>query len=198
MSRIWGFLSDYEQALRLGVQPGLVLLSKDFRKVAHSLHARGSCPMRTERGHHYSADPSLPGNLPVFDPDSLSDYQLCYWGVLDAHARQCQAEKIYAQEGVSEKILWTSAQDLHCFEQVEAMGKTFGLEFADRTAARKSHDEIKDLHFNPNAGSSRSSVANAARQEAVVLDWIGFFDPIFVEHLLQSPLMADDTAAHFQ
>lgn len=183
--------------LRLGVAPGLVFLNRDFRQTATSLFERGSTPMRTDRGRHFSADPRVPGSLPVHAPDSLSDYQLCYWGVLDAYARQLQAAAIYRSEG-RDNFIWATANDFHDFDFTLATGRRFGLGTADPQAAQRQHREIIAAHHNPNRrrrdGSERLAFSG---EEAELLDRIGFLDPLFVEQALDSGFVHREVLARF-
>ncbi|RKR06110.1 hypothetical protein C7446_1046 [Kushneria sinocarnis] len=184
--------------LRLGVQPKIVLLNRNFREVAKSLYVRGSYPMRTERGRQYSSDPSFPGNLPIYLPESLSNYQLCYWGVLDSFFRQIQAANIYESMGLSSKIFNVQADDLHDFKCFESMGERFGLYFSDRDEALKQHGVIKKKRFNPNLGVKKTGDINFDNEESLVLDRIAYFDPIFVEKVLSEKMTENGVKENFK
>ncbi|MCH4562968.1 hypothetical protein MKP05_07475 [Halomonas sp. EGI 63088] len=183
--------------LRLGIMPGLLLLNRDFRKTASSLFERGSTPMRTQRGRHFSADPRVPGSLPIHEPESLTDYQLCYWGVLDSYARQIQAASVYDNEGG--KYRWLTANDFHDFDNVMEIGGFFGLSVSDREVAEKHHKEIASLHHNPNKVKGRDPEAlSFLDEEAEVLNRVAFFDPVFVKKALDSLFLDDDVKKVFR
>jgi hypothetical protein len=184
--------------IRMGVTPNLILLNRNFRKTAHSLFQRGSFPMRSRNGQHYSADPRVPGSLPIANPESLSDYQLCFWGVLDAYARQRQIAAIYDREQQA-AYHWATAQDFHSFEHLKAVGSSFGLTFQDEDQAAQRHAEIIQVHHNPNGGQNKSAAirSTAASEEAAVLDRIAYLDPLFVAAVLDSSFLDSDLKAIF-
>ncbi|AMX03166.1 hypothetical protein [Microbulbifer thermotolerans] len=182
--------------LRLGVMPGLLFLNRNFRKTASSLYERGSTPMRTQRGIHYSADPRVPGSLPIHEPESLTDYQLCYWGVLDSYARQMQAESIYKNE--NGKFYWVTTKDFQDFDKVVDIGNFFGLNISDKDRAIKQHHEIISVHHNPNKSRVRNSESIAFQdEEADVLNRVAFFDPLFVDRAIASPFIEEETKNAF-
>ncbi|GEK74048.1 MULTISPECIES: hypothetical protein [Halomonas] len=170
--------------LRLGLRPGLIFLNREFRETAKSLYKRGSTPMRTERGRHYSADPRVPGSLPVFSPEQLSDYQLCFWGVLDSYYRQLMARDIYDAEGGV--YHWVTATDFHDFETTLEVGRKFGLGVKDIEAARAFHASVTQEHHNPNRGGRSADGMELTAQEVEVLDRVSFFAPGFVDDVLGS------------
>ncbi|EPC03559.1 hypothetical protein L861_18665 [Litchfieldella anticariensis FP35 = DSM 16096] len=176
--------------LRLGIMPGLLFLNRNFRKTASSLYERGSTPMRTQRGRHFSADPRVPGSLPIYEPESLTDYQLCYWGVLDSYARQMQAKQIYDHEGG--RYHWVTVDDFHDFDKTLEIGEFFGLSVSNKSAAKKHHKEITSVHHNPNKGNGRNSAELSFLEDEVdVLNRIAFFDPLFVDKAIGSPFVED-------
>ncbi|RTR04418.1 hypothetical protein [Halomonas nitroreducens] len=176
--------------LRMGVKPGLVFLNRNFRETAKSLFKRGSTPMRTERGRHYSADPRAPGSLPVFSPDKLSDYQLCFWGVLDSYYRQLMAQSIYDEEGGV--YHWVTANDFHDFEKTLEVGRNFGLEVSDLEKARDYHGSVVREHHNPNRGGRDAGCMDFAGQEIEVLDRVSFFVPRLVDEFLAGDFIGHD------
>lgn len=172
--------------MRLGIRPGLIFLNRNFRKTANSLFQRGSTPMRSRNGHHYSADPRAPGSLPIHHPEGLSDYQLCFWGVLDAYARQRQAERLFRQEG-DMRYCWATVDDFHDYDRHTAIGETFGLRVSDVASARARHREIIGVHHNPNqTKQQKREVADYNNEEIEVLDRVAFYDPEFTEAALKS------------
>lgn len=170
--------------LRMGVRPGLLFLNRDFRETAKSLYKRGSTPMRTERGVYYSADPRVPGSLPIFSPASLSDYQLCFWGVLDSYFRQLKAREIYDREGGEYE--WVTAGDFHKFDRTLDVGRRFGLGVSDMDEAREQHSRVVGQHHNPNPAGRSADGMEFLDQEIEVLDRISFYTPGFVDDVLNS------------
>jgi hypothetical protein len=172
--------------LRLGVFPGLVFLNRDFRKVALSLYQRGSTPMKTPTGQHYSADPTFPGGLAIYYPETLSDYQLCFWGVLDSYYRQRQAEQIYKHEGL-ETFFWVTAEGLNDYETALEMGRRFSLE--PKASAQQEHAKITAIHHNPNVKKRGAEDIDFMSEELEVIDRVSFYEPIFIENLLGSEFL---------
>lgn len=87
-----GFLEAWLQLPQLPV-PDLVLLHRDYRKVALSMLSLATTPARTVRGAKWylsPADASCYTQIPGWE--SLHDYQLCYWYCLEIDARK----KLYA------------------------------------------------------------------------------------------------------
>ncbi|ATJ84647.1 hypothetical protein BEI_3660 [Halomonas beimenensis] len=182
--------------LRMGVFPGLIFLNRDFRETAKSLYKRGSTPMRTTRGSHYSSDPRVPGSLPLFLPDELSDYQLCFWGVLDSYYRQLQAKDIYDQEGGV--YSWVTADDFHDFNHTLSVGHRFGLRAKHVEVARRMHAEVVGRHHNPNKGGRSSEGMEFTEPEIEVLDRVSFYSPRFIDAVLSSDFIASDVVSRIQ
>ncbi|MDV6319140.1 hypothetical protein [Chromohalobacter sp. HP20-39] len=174
--------------LRQGIFPNLIFLNRDFRETAKSLYKRGSTPMRTKRGAHFSADPRVPGSLPIFSPDTLSDYQLCYWGVLDSYFRQIEAKKIYDQE--EQRYCWVTADDFHDFDFTISVGSHFGLQVENQNSARILHSKITSKHHNPNAQEREIHHTSLLKEELEVIDRIAFFNPLFIDEVLSSSFIS--------
>jgi len=176
--------------VRNGIFPNLIFLNRDFRETAKSLYKRGSTPMRTQRGAHFSADPRVPGSLPIFSPDTLSDYQLCYWGVLDSYFRQLEAKNIYDQEG--KKYCWVTANDFHDFDLTMSIGLHFGLQVENYNSAKALHSEIATQHHNPNINKREVHQASLTKEEIEVIDRIAFFKPLFIDEVLSSGFISNE------
>lgn len=173
--------------VRMGISPQLIFLNREFRKTAKSLYTRGSFPMRTALGRRFSADPTVPGSLPIFEPHTLSNYQLCYWGVLDAYYRQIQVEQLYQK--ISGNFLWASTEDFNDFEKTLKIGSTLGLHVDNLEEARCIHEEITTIHHNPNrpslAGIGETPIDHD-EEETEVIDRVAFYDLLFIEHVRHS------------
>lgn len=181
--------------MRMGVYPSLVFLNRDFRKVSWSLFKRGSFPMRTKIGQHFSADPSFAGSLPIFQPESLTDYQLCFWGVLDSFWRQIRASEIYDKEGG--KYIWTSVNDFKDFEKTVKVGEYLGLSIKNEEKSRAMHAEKSSIHHNPNRMDSREvgSSVSVDEEETEVIDRVAFYEPLFVDKVVKSSYLDKDLAS---
>jgi len=76
--------------LQLGIEFDLVLLSRDLRATALSLHSLADIPMRTKSGRRWLLDPQdrfIISRLPQ-PYEQWSDYQLAYWYVLEMELRK--------------------------------------------------------------------------------------------------------------
>ncbi|MCB9675611.1 MAG: hypothetical protein H6737_10870 [Alphaproteobacteria bacterium] len=80
-----GFLEPW---LDLAPPPNLVIWHREPRSIAKSLFRIDSVPGRSPAGIRWFLGPGDPGVLPVRDPETLDDYQVCYWYVLEIERRQ--------------------------------------------------------------------------------------------------------------
>ncbi|WP_447044420.1 hypothetical protein [Vreelandella sp. H-I2] len=173
--------------IRMGVFPKLVFLNREFREVAKSLFKRGSFPMRTKMGMHFSSDPSYPGTLPIFQPESLTDYQICFWGVLDSYFRQLKAADIYNKLG--KDYIWASTSDFNDFHKTLAIGEKLGLKVENKIKAKETHDIAANIHHNANKNPGNGISVDFDEGEKEVLDRVAFYEPIFVDEVLVSPFL---------
>lgn len=126
-----GFL---EPALADGFRPKLVMLTRAPRAAAHSLLKKQAVPGRTHAGVQYLIAPDDPTYLRLAAPETLSDYQLCYWYCLEIALRQRLYAAIAAQFGVQTAQIATEA--LNDANAVAAMFETLGLTSAADARAR--------------------------------------------------------------
>ncbi|MEL7615061.1 hypothetical protein AAG584_14935 [Vreelandella titanicae] len=173
--------------IRMGVFPKLVFLNREFREVAKSLFKRGSFPMRTKMGMHFSSDPSYPGTLSIFQPETLTDYQICFWGVLDSYFRQVKAGEIYDKMG--KDYVWVSAGDFNDFNKTLIVGEKLGLRVSDKSKARDAHNVVANTHHNPNKKNNVEVRVDFDKEEGEVLDRVAFYEPMFVEQVLGSTFL---------
>jgi hypothetical protein len=80
-----GFLEHF---LELGLLPDLILLKRDRRKIATSLYRLGTIPGRQEKALQFYLMPSDREVQSDEGWQNWSDYQLCYWHVLEIERRQ--------------------------------------------------------------------------------------------------------------
>lgn len=178
------------------IYPNLLLLARDFREIAKSLHKRGSIPARSPNGELFSCHPEQPGALPVFKHEQLTDYQMCYWAVLDAFSRQLQAEGIYLTRRLN-NYAWVTAQDFHEFDTLKKCGELFGLSFADEAVAKAKHKEMIGKTYNANPEREVEDIKEIDKQEAIVIDRVAYYNMLFAEHVLKTDFVAVDTLAKF-
>lgn len=92
-----GFLEPLHAA---GLYPDIISLSRAPRDVALSMLTMGTIPGRSDKGLRFYLSPADPGVLPVASPDSLSDYQVCYWYCLEIARRTDEIEQFCAGRGL--------------------------------------------------------------------------------------------------
>jgi len=177
--------------------PNLLLLAREFRAIASSLYKRGSIPVRSKNGQLFSCAPDAPGVLQIFGADQLSDYQMCYWAVLDAFRRQLVAEDIYKEKGLKNYI-WCTAETFHEFDFLKKCGDLFGLEFEDEAAAKAAHAEHAGTKYNQNPEREVDPIENISDQEAIVIDRCAYFDLNFADRVLASEYLDEGTSAKFK
>ena len=73
--------------LDLGIVPDVLVIQRNHRDVALSYWRRGSIPVRTMMGNRYLLHPEVAEFHPPARWWSFSDYQLCYWYVLEMASR---------------------------------------------------------------------------------------------------------------
>ncbi len=97
--------------------PDLILLDRDWRKIALSFLALNAIPARTEKGlKHFVApfDPTCYTRLE--DWEKLTDYQLCYWYCLEIEERKKQYSRMVQARGGH--VLATSIKRIQTIEGI--------------------------------------------------------------------------------
>ena len=89
----------FEPLVDLGYKPSLILLSRPWRDVALSRWRRGDIPGRTGAGLEYLLHPGDPVMFPLPDWGKYTDYQLCFWHVIEIYCRQVKYAKIATAYG---------------------------------------------------------------------------------------------------
>ena len=85
-----GFL---EPLIKLEIIPDIIILKRDYRKVASSLYNLNTIPGRTLEGLNFLLNPDDPYTNSPQNWRQLNDYQLCYWYCLEMNRRM----KIYEE-----------------------------------------------------------------------------------------------------
>jgi hypothetical protein len=120
--------------LDMGIVPDLVVLSRDRRPTALSMLRLDTIPGRSNKGLHFYISPDDPVLVPLPDWRQLSDYQLCYWHVLESEARQRNYAKIARDLGA--RIVVADVSDLSRPERFESIAKTFGIPLTEDDRGR--------------------------------------------------------------
>lgn len=105
-----------EPLIALGAPFDIVVLRRDKRAIARSLWRNGSVPGRSKRGQQFFLDPDLEVAVALPEWRELSDYQLCYWHVLETEARQRRYAEMVSQTGG--RVVDTSVETLNDLQEV--------------------------------------------------------------------------------
>lgn len=91
----------FEPLLDLDIVFDLVVLSRDLRTTALSFHALYDIPIRSKSGRRWLPAPNDTTNISVLpEPYSqYSEYQLCYWYVLEMELRKALYYKTWTDAG---------------------------------------------------------------------------------------------------
>ena len=111
----------FEPLHSLGIDFDIILLSRDFREVAKSLHSLNNIPMRTRAGRRWLLDPSDEANISKLPRpySQYSDYQLAYWYVLEMSLRQEHYRKLW--EKSHNKVVNADMNTLVSFSEFNKM-----------------------------------------------------------------------------
>ena len=88
-----------EPLLALGVVPSLIILRRNFREVATSLLRLNTVPARTKKGKKFLLQPDDAGVWQVPAWEKMTDYQLCYWYVLETERRSQHYARLISDKG---------------------------------------------------------------------------------------------------
>lgn len=114
----------FEPLIDLGIVPSLVMLRRNRRAIASSLHALDTIPGRTSNGLKFYLSPEDGPILSIKHWRKLSDYQLCYWHTLETEARQRAYGRICREHGG--RVVEIDLDDLNrpenFFDLVEPLG----------------------------------------------------------------------------
>jgi hypothetical protein len=88
-----------EPLIALGVVPNIIILRRNFREVATSLLRLNTVPARTKKGKKFLLQPDDTGVWQIPAWKQLTDYQLCYWYVLETERRSQHYARLIAEKG---------------------------------------------------------------------------------------------------
>ncbi len=149
-----GFL---EPLLDLGARPKLIILTRNTRLIAKSMLALNDIPGRTKRALKWYLSPSDPVFHRLPEPDSFSDYQLCYWHALETEARQAHYRRLCQSHGLTCVDADTATlNNLDCFERLCA---NLGIEL----------DEQARENLKSHVGRTLNSRTNEKKQRPILL-----------------------------
>ncbi|WP_147126232.1 hypothetical protein [Shimia ponticola] len=161
----------FEPCIAAGFRPALVMLQRDTRTTALSHQRKHAVPGRTGAGHRYLIAPTDRPYLKVDAPESLTDYQLCYWYCLEIELRQKLYSEIASELGMP--IFTMQTKQLSDVEKLVEACVALGL--ADAGNARQALEK---------AGVGTAHNATTAQSKSRELN----FDPAAEEDALHARL----------
>ena len=167
----------FEQFLKLGVTPDLLILRRAPRAIALSLLSRNTVPARTPMGWKYLLSPADPGVLPLDKWPLLTDYQLCFWYALEIERRQALYQQYMAETGG--RWFSTTADALRDYAVFRQMLTAFGFEW-DETVDRRlpqRHETVSTTSHNLNARRVHIGKERLERLEQEVWERVSDHDP---------------------
>jgi hypothetical protein len=127
-----GFL---EPLFELGGRPSIILLHRDRRATALSMCQLNDIPGRTRRGRKWYLSPPHAHHVGLSRgaEATLSDYQLCFWHVLEMEARQAHARNLARAYGLT--VVDVHSEDLNDADRFADVSRKLGLTVSSREMA---------------------------------------------------------------
>lgn len=102
----------FEPLIDLDIPFDLIILSRDYHKVALSMYDLNDIPERTKTGRRWYFMPSDQGCISQLPEEhsNLSDYQMCYWYVLEMSLRQALYYRNWKAAG--QTVVQTTLKDI--------------------------------------------------------------------------------------
>lgn len=164
-----------EPLLALGVQPTLLAIGRDPRRVATSYLEKYTVPGRTWLGRQWHLNPTdLANLLPLREPQNLSDYQLCFWYVLEMEQRQM--DYLTNADTRDLQVIDVRATELHDFATYAELLRRLGVagSIAELTSA---HEVTCATVFNKTARRTLEFFGNQDDEEAEVWSLVAPHSP---------------------
>jgi len=169
-----GFL---EPLIQMGCTPTILAVGRPPRQVALSFLEKYTIPARTWLGRQWLLHPNAPqSNLTLSDWSSLSDYQLCYWYVLEMEAKQ----RKWLENGASldVKVVDVDASAVHNFDYFISLLEWLGIvpENHQIEDLRRQHVEICNKKYNKVTRRNLEFFEDLARLEDEVWERVSVSD----------------------
>lgn len=120
-----------EPLVDMGIIPSLIILRRTPRDVALSLLELETVPARTKLGEKFLLRPDDPGVLSLKEWEKMSDYQLCFWYVLETERRSQHCKKVLTERGAV--VVETSLEDLvRKSDEFSRVAKELSLSLSDK------------------------------------------------------------------
>jgi len=157
-----------EPLLALGVLPGLIVLRRNFREVATSLLRLNTIPGRTKKGKNFLLQPDDAGVWQIPAWKKMTDYQLCYWYVLETERRSQHYARLIGEKGG--RVLETSVDALvSSGEEFSGLCQFSGVDVKN---VEESFAAMKQSRVNDKAGKKEEVTlpqSDLAAQEKALL-----------------------------
>lgn len=155
-----------EPLLDIGVAPGLLAIGRDPRLVAKSFLQKYTIPNRTWLGRQWLLDPMSADVLVKLDAGRRwSDYQLCYWYVLEMEARQKYWVDRAGAEGLS--VIRLDVSQLHNYPFFLDFLQQIGTDLTavDQSALGEQHLAESQKIFNKTTRQNLQLFTDIGEQE---------------------------------
>lgn len=179
----------FEPLLDLGIAFDLIVLSRDPRATALSFYYLNDVPGRTKTGRRWLPSPddeSCISQLPREHRGELSDYQLCYWYVLEMELRKANYYRAWIDAG--QCAVKTSLEEITTSRGFSKLLSDLGLPEIQKTeyhdyklaALTKHNEKSSRKSFMRSRGVVEFIVKDVEKQEDRVRELINY------ESVLQS------------
>lgn len=174
----------FEHLLDLDIAFDLIILSRNLRDVAMSMHNLNDVPIRTKTGRRWFVNPDDHGNISELPPDRdrLTDYQLCYWYVLEMELRKelyyknwKDAEQLVVETDLRSLISKRGFKQLLKDLSLPDLPKQSWAEYKLMTMT-KYNEKISRKSFMRSKGFTQPYIEHAEEQEEQMRELIKYED----------------------
>jgi hypothetical protein len=172
----------FEPMLDLGYPFDLIILSRDLRATAMSFYSLNDIPARSKTGVRWLLHPDDIGcisQLPT-DRDALTDYQMCYWYVLEMELRKAYYRKVWEDAG--QLVVAVALEDLTdrtgfgrllSEAQLPGLNRAQWIEYRHEVST-KCNEKLVRKSFMRSRGLAQKVVADIEKQELTIREMIKY------------------------
>ena len=134
----------FEAFIKLNIPFQLIILNRSPREVAKSMWRIGAIPGRTEKGLISMYHPEEEGVMKLPNWKRLSNYQLCYWYVLEVERRKALYGRICKEHNV--KTIETSIDQLKNWHEFKGFVQVLGMSLKPDAKDEHAHITAKKVN----------------------------------------------------
>jgi hypothetical protein len=168
----------FEPLIMMDLCPDLMLITREPRRIATSLLAKGAIPARTAAGFQHLVSPDDRNVLSLPGWGRMTDYQLCYWYALEIERRQEHYKSIALHFG--RKVVSFSADSVNDYDTFIKVCNDLELS-VDGMDLRAQHADVSGVVHNKVRSEGRQQRVEQIDfqpEERQVLEIIGSFEPL--------------------